>query len=160
MGLTTWKNAPHGKIRKADVSIAKNYLTEREIGELDRVVSMYLDYAEDQAAAPPPMHMADWVAKLDAFLRFNERNILTHAGKVSHELAEEHAHVEFDKYEENVAAWRPRQPTSDFDRAVEEVSGSRPRKGPSRKKKTPPSPKIPKTEEARSRRPMSADYSE
>ena len=99
MGLTTWKNAPRGPIRKADVTIAKNYLTEQEIGELNRVVSMYLDYAEDQARRKRAMHMTDWVAKLDAFLRFNERNILTHAGKVSHELAEEHAQAEFLKYD-------------------------------------------------------------
>lgn len=120
MGLTTWKSAPRGPIRKADVTVAKNYLTEREIGELNRVVSMYLDYAEDQARHKCPMHMADWVAKLDAFLRFNERNILTHAGKVSHELAEEHAHAEFLKYDEHRRALEAMQPTSDFDRLVDE----------------------------------------
>jgi hypothetical protein len=118
MGLTTWKNAPHGPIRKADVTVAKNYLTHQEITELNRVVSMYLDYAEDQAHRKRPMHMAEWVAKLDAFLRFNERNILTHAGKVSHELAEEHAHDQFAQYEQQRLAAGE---TSDFDKAVEEV---------------------------------------
>ncbi len=88
MGLKTWKNAPHGPIRKADVTVAKNYLGREEIEELNRVVTMYLDYAEDQARKHAAMHMADWIKKLDAFLAFNERNILTHAGTVSHELAE------------------------------------------------------------------------
>jgi hypothetical protein len=91
MGLTTsWKTAPKGPIRKPDAEIAKNYLTEDEIAELNRIVSMYLDYAEDQARKKKPMHMPDWVKKLDAFLEFNERNILTHKGKVSHELAMAH----------------------------------------------------------------------
>ena len=121
MGLTTWKNAPHGPIRKADVTIAKNYLTEQEIGELNRIVSMYLDYAEDQAHRKRAMHMTDWIARLDAFLRFNERNILTHAGKVSHELAEEHAHAEFLKYDEHRRALEAQQPTGDFDRLVDET---------------------------------------
>jgi hypothetical protein len=88
MGLTTWKNAPGGRIRKADVTVAKNYLSHEEISELNRVVTMYLDYAEDQARRKKPMHMATWVERLDAFLEFNERNILTHAGTVSHALAE------------------------------------------------------------------------
>jgi hypothetical protein len=120
MGLTTWKNAPHGPIRKADVSIAKNYLSEQEISELNRIVSMYLDYAEDQARRKRAMHMADWVAKLDAFLRFNERNILTDAGKVSHEFAEEHAHAQFSQYEAQRRVLEAQQSTSDFDRLVDE----------------------------------------
>ncbi len=85
MGLTTWKNAPRGTIRRVDVTIAKNYLSESEIAELNRIVSMYLDYAEDRARRHSPMHMADWVSRLDRFLQFNERNILTHAGTISHE---------------------------------------------------------------------------
>jgi len=121
MGLTTWKNAPHGPIRKTDVTIAKNYLTEPEISELNRVVTMYLDYAEDQARRHRPMHMAEWISKLDAFLRFNERNILTHSGKVSHELAEEHAHAELAKYDEQRRALEAQQPTSDFDRLVDDT---------------------------------------
>jgi len=120
MGLTTWKNAPHGPIRKADVTIAKNYLAEPEIAELNRVVSMYLDYAEDQARRRRPMHMADWAARLDAFLQFNERNILTHAGTVTHDLAEQRALAEFAAYEQQRRRLEAAQPTSDFDRLVEE----------------------------------------
>lgn len=119
MGLTTWKNVPHGPIRKADVTIAKNYLRQEEIRELNRIVSMYLDYAEDQAQRHRPMHMADWVKKLDAFLRFNERSILTHAGTVSHELAQEHALGQFEKYEQRRLADETGRPTSDFDKLVE-----------------------------------------
>lgn len=119
MGLTTWKNAPQGSIRKADVTVAKNYLTEQEIRELNRIVTMYLDYAEDQARRRKPMHMADWVEKLDAFLAFNERDILTHAGKISQTLAEERAHAEFEKYETQRRRIEASKPTSDFDRFVE-----------------------------------------
>jgi len=121
MGLTTWKNAPRGPIRKADVLVAKNYLAEGEIRELNRIVSMYLDYAEDQARRKKPMHMAEWVSRLDAFLQFNERNILTHVGKISHQLAEEHALAEFEKYETRRRKLEAATPTSDFDRAVEQV---------------------------------------
>jgi hypothetical protein len=121
MGLTTWKNAPHGAIRKADVTVAKNYLSQPEITELNRVVTMYLDFAEDQARRKKPMHMAEWVQRLDAFLQFNERNILTHAGAVSHQLAEEHAHAQFEQYDAERRRLEAAQPSSDFDRAVEEV---------------------------------------
>ncbi len=121
MGLTTWKNAPGGPIRKADVSVAKNYLSEEEIRELNRVVTMYLDFAEDRAQRKQPMHMAEWVERLDAFLQFNERNILTHAGSVSRELAERYAHAEFEKHEAERRRLEAAQPTSDFDQAVEEV---------------------------------------
>jgi len=121
MGLTTWKNAPHGPIRKADVSVAKNYLSQPEIAELNRVVTMYLDFAEDQARRKKPMHMTEWVQRLDAFLQFNERNILTHAGAVSHQLAEEHAHAQFEQYDAERRRLEATQPSSDFDRAVEEV---------------------------------------
>ncbi len=121
MGLTTWKNAPQGAIRRSDVSVAKNYLSEEEIRELNRVVTMYLDFAEDQARRRKPMHMAEWVERLDAFLQFNERNILTHAGSISHELAEHHAHVEFEKHETESRRLEAAQPTSDFDHAIEEV---------------------------------------
>lgn len=85
--MQTWKNAPQGKILKTDVSIAKNYLIEKEIKDLERVVSMYRDYAENQAARQIPMKMSDWIQKLDAFLQFNEYKILKDAGKVSHEVA-------------------------------------------------------------------------
>lgn len=95
MGLQTWKNAPQGKIQKIDVTVAKNYLIEKEIKELERVVTMYLDYAENQASRQIPMKMADWVQKLDAFLQFNEYQILTDAGKVSNVVAKRLAEEEF-----------------------------------------------------------------
>lgn len=121
MGLTTWKNAPHGPIRKTDVAVAKNYLSQPEIAELNRVVTMYLDFAEDQARRKKTMHMAEWVQRLDAFLQFNERKVLTHAGTVSHQLAEAHAHAQFDQYDAERRRLEAKQPSSDFDRAVEEV---------------------------------------
>ncbi|HOI82660.1 MAG TPA: virulence RhuM family protein [Synergistales bacterium] len=120
MGLATWKNAPHGYIRKADVTVAKNYLTEKEISELNRIVTMYLDYAEDQARRRKAMHMSDWAKKLDAFLAFNERDILTHAGKISQKMAEEHAQKEFEQYEAERRRLEASTPTSDFDRFVEQ----------------------------------------
>jgi hypothetical protein len=98
MGLTTWNDAPHGKIQKYDVSIAKNYLTSEEINFLERLVSMYLDYAEMQAERNIPMTMEDWSKRLDSFLEFNEREILMHAGKVSHEKAKLYAETQFEKY--------------------------------------------------------------
>ncbi|NTX07629.1 MULTISPECIES: virulence RhuM family protein [Myxococcus] len=121
MGLATWKHAPEGPIRKADVTVAKNYLTEPELRELSRVVTMYLDYAEDQARRRRPMTMESWVAKLDGFLQFNERDVLSHAGQVSHELATAHAESEFDRYRENQRKLESNLPTSDFDRAVEKT---------------------------------------
>ncbi|NTU43359.1 MAG: virulence RhuM family protein [Nitrospirales bacterium] len=98
MGLQTWKNAPKGKVLKSDVSIAKNYLVKKEIKALERIVSMYLDYAENQAARQIPMKMRDWVGKLDAFLKFNEYEILKDAGKVSHEVAVKLAEEEYAKF--------------------------------------------------------------
>jgi hypothetical protein len=121
MGLTTWKNAPGVAIRNADVAVAKNYLSKEELAALNRIVTMYLDYAEDQARNKRPMHMADWVKKLDGFLQFNERNILTHAGKVSAEMARDHAEREFAKHEEARRLREATEPTSDFDKAVERV---------------------------------------
>ena len=121
MGLTTWKNAPHGAIRKSDVAVAKNYLSQPEITELNRVVTMYLDFAEDQARRKKAMHMGEWVQRLDAFLQFNERNVLTHAGAVSHQLAEAYAHGQFEQYDAERRRLEAAQPSSDFDRAVEEV---------------------------------------
>ena len=126
MGLTTWKNAPKGPVRKGDVSVAKNYLSEPEIAALNRIVTMYLDYAEDQAARQQPMHMADWIKKLDAFLTFNERNILTNAGKVSAAMAEEHAAREFGKFDRARLARAAAEPTSDFDKMVERTKGLKP----------------------------------
>jgi hypothetical protein len=98
MGLTTWKNAPEGKIIKTDVSIAKNYLTLEELKSLDRFITMYLDYAETQAERKIPMTMEDWAKKLNAFLQFNEKELLTNSGKASHAIAKEFAENEFEKY--------------------------------------------------------------
>jgi hypothetical protein len=95
MGLTTWKS---DKVRKRDVIIAKNYLSESELKSLNRIVTMYLDYAEDQAERKNPMHMKDWKEKLNAFLRFNEREILKNSGKISHEVAKELALQEYEKF--------------------------------------------------------------
>ena len=98
MGLTNWKNSPNGKIIASDVIVAKNYLTKEELKSLERIVTMYLDYAEDQAERHIPMSMEDWKAKLDVFLQFNEREVLDNPGKVSHKVAESFALSEFEKY--------------------------------------------------------------
>jgi hypothetical protein len=117
MGLTTWKNAPHGKIVKSDVSIAKNYLTEAEIKELERIVTMFLDYAENQAARQIQMKMQDWVQKLDAFLQFNEYEILHDAGRVSHEVAKRLAEEEYEQFR----VVQDRSFESDFERATQRL---------------------------------------
>lgn len=129
MGLTSWKNAPHGRVRKADVSIAKNYLTHEEIQALNLIVSAYLDFAELQARSHKPMHMADWIAKLDDFLKLSDRDILTHAGKVSHETAELHAQAQFDQYEQQRRALEAAEPGSDFDKAVKRLAETPPKPG-------------------------------
>jgi hypothetical protein len=98
MGLTTWKNAPKGKVLKGDISIAKNYMQEKEIKELERIVTMYLDFAELQAERQIAMKMADWIKRLDAFLQFNEYEILKDAGKISHEVAKKLAEKEYEKF--------------------------------------------------------------
>ena len=98
MGLTTWKNSPDGKIIASDVIVAKNYLTKEELKSLERIVTMYLDYAEDQAERHIPMTMNDWKSKLDVFLQFNERDVLDNPGNVSHKVAESFALSEFEKY--------------------------------------------------------------
>ncbi len=98
MGLTTWKNAPKGRIVKADVSVAKNYLLQNELADLNQIVSMYLDYAERQAKRHIPMTMEDWARRLDVFLQFNEEEILHNSGKVSAEVAKSFAESEFEKY--------------------------------------------------------------
>jgi hypothetical protein len=124
MGLTTWKNAPKGSIRKTDVGIAKNYLNEKELDGLNRIVAMYLDYAENQAQKGVLMFMKDWVEKLDAFLQFNEEDVLQHQGKVSHEVALALAESEFEKYciEQNNFF------ESDFDKAIKKIEGLKKKK--------------------------------
>ena len=98
MGLATWENAPDGKIVKADVTVAKNYLSEKEMSYLERIVSLYLDYAELQAERKIPMSMEDWAKRLDGFLEFNGNELLTGPGKISAEQAKLHAETEFEKY--------------------------------------------------------------
>lgn len=120
MGLQTFKNAPHGKVQKSDVIVAKNYLIEKEIKDLERIVSMYLDYAENQAARQIHMKMADWVSKLDAFLQFNEYQILKDAGKIRHDVAVKLAEKEYRKFR----VVQDKNYISDFDREVKKfVSG-------------------------------------
>ena len=121
MGLTSWRNAPEGKILKPDVVIAKNYLTKEEIKALDRIVTMYLDYAEDQAERGIPMTMADWAKKLDAFLQFNQRDLLDNSGTVTAEIAKAFAESEFEKYR----IVQDRLFESDFDRLLKRL----PKKG-------------------------------
>ena len=98
MGLSTWDAAPDGKIVKSDVSITKNYLSDKEMSYMERIVSLYLDYAELQAERNIPMSMEDWAKRLDGFLEFNGNEILTDAGKISAEQAKLHAETEFEKY--------------------------------------------------------------
>ena len=98
MGLTSWKG---DKVRKHDVRVAKNYLTEKEMKQLNRIVTMYLDYAEDQAQRNQPIYMKDWIDKLNVFLQFNGREILENAGKVSKEVAEKLAVQEYEKFNQN-----------------------------------------------------------
>jgi hypothetical protein len=115
MGLTTWEDAPDGKIQKFDVAVAKNYLTPVELEALSRIVTMYLDYAEDMAKRHIPMTMQDWETRLNAFLEFNERDILENSGKVTHEIALAFAESEFEKYR----LVQDRLFMSDFDKLIE-----------------------------------------
>jgi hypothetical protein len=114
MGLTSWKNSPEGKILKRDILIAKNYLDKEEISELNNVVSMYLDYAENQARRHKLMSMKDWINKLDAFLKFNEYEILEDSGKITAEVAKEIAGKEFEEFRK----LQDKEYTSDFDKEV------------------------------------------
>lgn len=118
MGLITWKNAPQGKILKSDVGIAKNYMTETEIKGLERIVTMFLDYAENQAARQIPMKMQDWVQKLDAFLQFNEYDILNDVGLVSHEVALQLAEEEYKHFRVE----QDRTFESDFEKATKHLN--------------------------------------
>jgi hypothetical protein len=124
MGLTTWKNAPKGSIRKTDISIAKNYLNEKELNGLNRIVTMYLDYAESQALKGVIMTMKDWVQKLDAFLQFNEETVLKHQGKVSHEVAVALAETEFEKYR----IVQDKLLESDFDKVIKKIETAKRKK--------------------------------
>ena len=115
MGLTSWEGAPQGKIHKYDVVIAKNYLSEFELKQMERIVSAYLDMAEVQAMRHIPMTMADWEKRLNGFLTMWDHDILQDAGKVSAELAKQHAETEFEKYR----IVQDRLFESDFDRFLE-----------------------------------------
>ena len=117
MGLTNWRYSPRGKIRQDDVVIAKNYLNEIELNQLNRIVTMYLDYAENQAQKGVIMYMKDWVKKLDAFLNFNEMNILQNTGKVSHEVAIALAEKEYKRFRIK----QDRQFESDFDKLAKKM---------------------------------------
>lgn len=117
MGLTSWKNAPNGKIVKADVSVAKNYLLQDEMQELNEIVTMYLDYATRQARRHIPMTMEDWASKLDAFLQFNDAEILQDKGKVTAAIAKAFAESEFEKYR----VIQDKNYQSDFDRLMAET---------------------------------------
>ncbi|MBU1782070.1 virulence RhuM family protein, partial [bacterium] len=117
MGLTSWRRSPNGKIMPSDVVIAKNYLDKKELTELNRIVNMYLDYAEMQAARGRAMAMKDWIEKLNAFLKFSEHEILTNAGKISHEVAVALAESEYEKYR----SIQDKNYISDFDREVKKL---------------------------------------
>ena len=121
MGLTTWKDAPDGKIIPSDVIVAKNYLTQEELGSLSRIVSAYLDLAEDRAKRKIPMTMEDWANRLDIFLQADDREILQGAGKITAKIAEEHALTEFEKYR----IIQDQQFLSDYDKYLLELENSR-----------------------------------
>ena len=114
MGLTTWEKAPDGKILKTDVTIAKNYLTKDELESLGRIVNAYLDLAEERARRKIPMTMEDWAKRLDEFLKFTDRDILTDSGRISAEVAQAHAESEFEKYR----IVQDRLFKSDFDKEI------------------------------------------
>ena len=117
MGLTTWQDAPNGKIKKSDVIVAKNYLTEKELGQLNRMVSAYLDFAENMANRHIPLTMADWEKRLNGFIEMFEYGLLQDAGKVTAEIAKLHAETEFEKYR----IVQDRLYKSDFDLFLEEL---------------------------------------
>ena len=121
MGLTSWKNAPDGKIVKSDVSVAKNYLYHDELAEMNEIVTMYLDYATRQARRRIPMTMEDWANKLNAFLKFNNAEVLTDKGKVKTEVAKAFAESEFEKYR----VIQDRLYESDFDRFIAETANAK-----------------------------------
>lgn len=125
MGLTNWRG---GKVRKADVSIAKNYLNADELAALNNLVEQYLVFAEGQAMRRVPMHMSDWIAKLHGFLTINDRDILSHAGKISHDMAKAFAEAEYEQFNKAQIAHAD-QLENDFDRAVKQLPK------PARKKK-------------------------
>ncbi|MBL4885905.1 MAG: virulence RhuM family protein [Planctomycetaceae bacterium] len=139
MGLTSWEGA---KPRKTDVSIGKNYLAEEEMEALNRIVTAYLEFAELQATNRKPMYMADWIKKLDDFLRLSDREVLTHAGNISHDSAKEKAESEYNLYKQQQAKL-PQQVDNDFEKTldelkrIEDVAKKKPTKKKTTKKKSP-----------------------
>ncbi len=121
MGLTSWENAPDGKILKTDVTVAKNYLTKDELDSLGRIVNAFLDLAEERAKRKTPMSMEDWAKRLDAFLEFDDREILQNSGKISAKVAADFALSEFEKYR----VVQDRLYMSDFDKMIEELDGKK-----------------------------------
>jgi hypothetical protein len=121
MGLTTWKNSPDGKIQKTDIGVAKNYLQKEEIDELNRIVGMYLDYAENQAKRQIPMKMTDWVDKLDAFLQFNDYKVLKDAGKIRHSVAMKLADQQWEEFRIK----QDQNFESDFDKTVAQLANKK-----------------------------------
>jgi len=117
MGLTSWRKSPQGKIMPSDVIIAKNYLDKKELDHLNRIITMYLDYAELQAIRRKPMNMKNWIQKLNSFLKFSEYEILTNAGKISHEIAKTLALKEYDKFKKV----QDKDYISDFDKEVKKI---------------------------------------
>jgi hypothetical protein len=117
MGLTTWQDAPNGKIKKSDVTVAKNYLSEKELGQLNRMVSAYLDFAENMANRHIPLTMEDWEKRLNSFIEMFEYGLLEDAGKVTAEIAKLHAETEFEKYR----IVQDRLFESDFDRFISQT---------------------------------------
>jgi hypothetical protein len=120
MGLTSWRKAPGGKIMPGDVAIAKNYLDKPELDHLNRIVTMYLDYAELQAVRNSPMYMKDWIEKLNAFLKFSEYEILTNAGQISHEVALALASKEYERFKKI----QDKNYISDFDKEIKRITGN------------------------------------
>ncbi len=121
MRLTSWRKAPGGKIMPSDVAIAKNYLDKPELDHLNRIVSMYLDYAELQAVRNKPMYMKDWIEKLNAFLKFSEYEILTNAGQISHEVALSLANKEYERFKKI----QDKNYISDFDKEIKRITGKK-----------------------------------
>ena len=119
MGLTTWKNSPKGKVLKSDVSVAKNYLNKKEIDELNKIVTMYLDFAEKQASRQIPMNMKDWAERLDAFLQFYDYSVLKNAGSISAEIAKKLATEQYEKYR----VIQDNDFESDFDKEIKRIKG-------------------------------------
>jgi hypothetical protein len=125
MGLTSWMDAPEGKIQKFDVVVAKNYLSENEMAQLQRLVSAYLDVAEDMALRQIPMTMQDWEVRLNRFIEATDRSVLQDAGKITAEIAKAHAESEFEKYR----VVQDRLFESDFDRMLKQMDSSEPKNG-------------------------------